>query len=108
MILYGISSACTNTELLISMIYLPMKWEEQGLGISTDKLVTMSLFCFFPSVIILLFSDQFIPSRITIKNYIKGIIIIFSITVCMIPLLRDIIPENYVENFMVRIFQINK
>jgi MFS family permease len=95
MILYGISSACTNSEIIISMLYIQMKWEEQGLGLQAEQVVSLSIICFFPSVVILLFSGEVVPSKISVKSFTSIVILIFSLSVVSLPLLRDFLPQVY-------------
>lgn len=101
MIIYGISSACCNSESLISIMYIQTDWDKGGLGINPDDLVKLSVICFFPSMIILLFSDRIIPKKISIPNFITTIIIIFSTFVLLLPFLRDFIHHTSRSKYLV-------
>lgn len=101
MIIYGISSACCNSEALISMMYIQTSWEKGGLAIDSNNLVKLSVLCFFPSVLILLYSDRIIPKKISISKFIKTIIIIFSSFVLLLPFLRDFINHESRTKYLV-------
>lgn len=95
MVLYGISSACTNSEILIAMLYIQTKWAEQGLGLVPEQVVSLSVVCFFPSVVILLYSGEVVPSRIPVKTFTKSVIYIFALSVLSLPLIRDLCPDAW-------------
>lgn len=93
MILYGISSACSNSEIIISILYIQTKWEEQGLGLLPNQVVSLSVICFFPSIVILLFSGELVPGKLSVISFTKIAICIFSFAVIFLPFLRDLLPE---------------
>ena len=101
MLLYGTSSACTNSEILVSMLYIQTKWEEQGLGLHANQVVSLSVIAFFPSVVILLFTGEIVPRIFSVQSFIRIVIIIFSSSVFLLPVLRDILPEASQTNWVV-------
>ena len=101
MILYGICSACVNSEYIISMLFIQEKWEKSGLGVSAFHLTNLSLFAFFPSVVLLLYSDRVVPKKISIVSFSKVVIIVFSFAVFIFPVLRDLIPTQTKDTYLV-------
>jgi hypothetical protein len=101
MVIYGISSACCNSEALISIMYIQTDWDKGGLGLNADDLVRLSVICFFPSVMILLYSDRVIPKKMSISKFITMIILIFSTFVLLLPFLRDFISHKSQKNYLV-------
>lgn len=103
MILYGICSACVNSEYIIAMLFIQEKWEAGGLEVSAENLSNLSLLAFFPSVLILLYSDRVVPDRISIISFSKSVIIVFAGAVLLFPVLRDLIPADRKNDYLVKI-----
>lgn len=101
---YGITIASTDCELLLSVLYLQVPWENYGLGISSQSLSILSLICFVPSCIFLLSSYKFVPKHMQYFTFIRTILVIFTIATALTPLLRDIIPNSYHDNYNIFIF----
>ena len=94
MLVYGIAMASTDCDLVLSVLYLQIDWGNYGLGIDSYMISKISLFCFFPSCLLLLASNRIVPRHIKYISYIKYVLVIFTIAVFITPLLRDIIPSE--------------
>lgn len=98
-LMYGISVAATECDLILSVLYLQVDWKNYGLGIDSYVLSKISLLCFIPSCFLLLGSSKFVPKHIKYVNYIRYVLILFTILVFITPLLRDIIPTKSHESY---------
>ena len=106
-LVYGLGMACTNSDLVISVLYLQMDWKDYGLGISSRALSHLSMFCYIPALFLLFLSNKMVPRYISYMNYIRSVFTIFALAVFLTPLLRDILPkENHSRyNFIIYIVQ---
>lgn len=97
-LIYGISLAVTNCDLLLTVVYLETAWADSGLGVSADALSLCFALSVIPACIILLSSPSFCPSKISYSAFMRIFICIFGMGVLFTPLLRDIIPEQHHEH----------
>jgi MFS family permease len=109
-IVFGITTAASNCDLVLSVIYLQTPWADQGLSISPVVLSNISLLSFLPALSILLYSPKICPSRIPYLSYIRIFVFVFALAVLVTPLFRDILPEaNHADfNILVYLNQIMK
>jgi MFS family permease len=110
MIVFGISTACTNCDVVLSVIYLQTPWENGGLSISPNVLSKVSLISYIPALCILLSSSRICPRIISYKHFIRFFVVAFSLAVFMTPTFRDLIPgENHADyNIFIYINQMIK
>lgn len=106
-LVYGLATATAECDLVLSVLYLQVDWENYGLGISAYALSKISLACFIPSILLLFYSYKFVPRHIKYISYIRDVLIIFTVAVFLTPLLRDIIPDKGHEkyNYLIYAFQ---
>ena len=90
-IVYILSGAVFRTILIQSVLYLETDASKNGLGIRASELSIVSLISYFPSVIVLFSSQKFVPRYISYQNFIRILLIIFSIAIFIIPLCKDLL-----------------
>ena len=103
-LIYSISLAVTNTDLLMTVILLETSWNESGYGIDPRTLSILCAISVIPACLILFFSPSICPSKIDYSSFMRIFIILFSFGVFLTPLLRDIIPVENHYNFRCMIY----
>ena len=98
-LIYGISLAVTNCDLLLTVVFLETSWADNGLGISATSLSLLCALSVIPACILLLVSPSFCPSKIDYSTFMRFFIVSFGVGVMFTPLLRDLIPEKNHESF---------
>lgn len=104
MIVFGISTACTNSEIVLSAIYLQTPWDHGGLSISPQMLSHVSLISYIPALTLLLYSPKICPSQISYRTFIRFFVIAFSLAVIMTPTFRDILPGSHHADYNIFIY----
>lgn len=104
MAVFALSTACTNCDLVLSIIFLQTPWENQGLSISPKVLSQVSLLSYLPAVAILIYSPKICPKKIPYADYIRTFAGIFALSVIITPLFRDILPSKYHADFNILIY----
>lgn len=89
LIVHILMTALHKVQMFLSVLYLEMKVNKGGFGISAAELSYLSVICYIPSLIILLVSPRFVPSKIRYFTYIKTIIVFYGILFMLIPILKD-------------------
>ena len=99
-ITFGICSACTQTELVISVLFLETEWSQGGLSISAEAFSLIAAISFLPSLYILLQSHHYVPSIFSYRNVIVFFVTCFSAFVIVTPLCRDLLPHEKYQYFV--------
>lgn len=94
-LVYGISLAVTNCDLLLTVIFLETAWTDGGMGIDAGSLSLLFALSVIPAVIILLVTPSFCPSKISYSAFMRTFMSLFGIGVFLTPLVRDLIPERH-------------
>lgn len=98
-LVYGISLAVTNADLLLTVIFVETSWADHGLGVSPRMLSLIFTISVVPACLILVFSPSFCPSKIDYSTFMRVFIVTFGFAVLLTPMLRDIIPDERHEEF---------
>jgi MFS family permease len=93
-LVYGISLAVTNCDLLLTVIFLETAWADSGMGIEAGSLSLLFALSVIPAVIILVVTPTFCPSKISYSAFMRIFMSVFGTGVLLTPLLRDLIPER--------------
>jgi MFS family permease len=99
-IVYFLTNGIYTTKNFILIFYLESSWEDQGLGISPKLISYINFYVFFPCFIFLLTSPLFVPAKVSYVTIIKQIVIITIFILIMIPMMRDLIPQNSIQSQM--------
>ena len=105
-LIYALSLAVTNCDLLLTILLLQTNWENQGYGLDSSSLSTLWALTIIPAIIIILVSPRFCPSRISYSNFMRVFILTFALGVFLTPLLRDLIPEKDHDSYRYMIYAV--
>ena len=97
-LIYAISIAVTNCDLLLTVVFLETSWKDKGMGISEGRLSFVFALSVIPACIILLISPKYCPSKIGYLTFMRFFIATFGIGVFFTPFLRDLIDLIPAEN----------
>lgn len=97
-LVYGISLAVTNCDLLLTVIFLEAAWTDGGMGIAAGDLSVFFALSVIPAVAILVTTPSFCPSKISYSAFMRIFMSVFGLGVLFTPLLRDLIPSAHHES----------
>lgn len=95
-LVYLIMNGVFKTINVITVFYLEAPFGREGLGVDSMTLTYIALVSYFPCLIILLSAPSFVPNKIDYRHYIMAISVVFSLTIIMLPVFKDLLTaENY-------------
>ncbi len=93
-IVYVLANSVFKTMNLLSSFYLEAPLDKEGLGVSSKTLTIVAFLSYFPSVIILMTSPLFVPSKFTYKGFISLIIFLFFAATFLTPIFKEFVTEK--------------
>lgn len=85
-----ITNGAFKTMSLLSVLFLEREVSEQGLGIDSYTISFVAVVSIIPSVLIIMVSPLFVPSKVSYQMYMGVVISFFAFAVMMTPLLSDL------------------
>lgn len=103
-IVYLLTNGIGTTKNILIVFYLETLWNEGGLDISPLSISFLNLIVFGFSLLFLMVSPLVVPSKIGYLTMIRHIVIMMILVMILMPLLRDLLPNNTEYKYILVIY----